>query len=141
MNSMEEVSDDVRVKNEPICYSQSISDTKEANMSNIQPNKTRLNDMQSIKQEKRTREDISIYNQPNKRKRHSILVKKEPIDSEKSQILKEVEVKAEEEEKFSSREEFSNKTSIAFLNEETNLEATTNDNKAYLSRLIKISLQ
>ena len=125
----------MRVKDEPICYSQSISDTREANSSNNQPNKTRSNDKQSIKQEKRTREDISSEDQPNKRKRLSMKVKEEPIDSEKSQILEEVEVKAEEEEKFSAKEEFVSKrsiqtASIAFLNEETTLEATINDIQA-----------
>ena len=82
MNSVEKVSNEVRVKDEPICYSQSISETKSKDIS----------------------EDDEL--------RQSIKVKEEPIDIE-------VELKAEVEEKFSSREEFTNKTSIAFLNEQT----------------------
>ena len=76
-----EVLDEVRVKNEPICYSQSISQTKKSNK-----------------------------------------VKEEPIDIEMKTFNSQIEVKAEEleEEKFSSTEEFTNKISIAFLNEETN---------------------
>ena len=75
MASMEEV----RVKNEPICFSHSISQTKRATE-----------------------------------------VKEEPIDIEmKTYKLEEVKVKAEKEEKFSASEEFVNKTSIAFLSEET----------------------
>ena len=66
-----QVLDEVRVKNEPICYSQSISQTRKSNK-----------------------------------------VKEEPIDQE---VIAE-----EEEEKYSAREEFTNKASIAFLNEETN---------------------
>ena len=69
-----EVLDEVRVKNEPISYSQSISQNKQENR-----------------------------------------VKKEPIDQE---------VKSEKEEKFSATEEFTNKTSIAFLNDETNKTAS-----------------
>ena len=65
-----EVLDEVRVKNETFCYSQSISQNKQENR-----------------------------------------VKKEPIDQE---------VKSEKEEKFSATEEFTYKTSIAFLNDETN---------------------
>ena len=48
-------------------------------------------------------------------KRQSIKVKEEPIDIE-MQTAKEIIVKVEE--KFSAREEFANKISIAFLNEE-----------------------
>ena len=66
---MEVLEDEVRVKNEPICYTQSISQNKQ-----------------------------------------EVKVKEEPKD---------IEVKAEEEEKFSATEEFANKASIAFLNEET----------------------
>ena len=73
------VSEEVRVKNEPICYSQSISQTKKA-----------------------------------------IKVKEEPLD---------IEVKAEIEEKYSASEEFANKTSIAFLSEET-METSNNNQKA-----------
>ena len=73
--------EEVRVKNEPICYTQSIS-------------------------------------QENK-------VKEEPIDVKIQSSKLQIEVKAEkEEEKFSAREEFTNKTSIAFLNEETNKTAS-----------------
>ena len=76
--NMEE-SNEVRVKNEPICDSQSISQNSET-------------------------------------KRHSILVKEEPIY---------IEVKIEE--KFSSTEEFANKASIAFLNEETTATSSGNN--------------
>ena len=87
-----EVSNEVRVKDEPICYSQSISD-----------------------------------DEPNKPKRQSILgnkVKKEPIEIEMQKSNSHMdsrseEVEVKEEEKFSSRKEFMNKISIAFLNEET----------------------
>ena len=74
-----EVLDDVRVKNEPICDSQSISQTKQENK-----------------------------------------VKEEPIDVEIQSSKPQIEVKAELEEKYSAREEFTYKTSIAFLNEQTN---------------------
>ena len=104
---MEKVLNEVRVKDEPICYSQSISTET---IRNNQANKRRSNDKQSIKQEKRTREDISVENEPNKRKRQSIKVKEEPTS--KSDIVK-------------VEEKFLNKTSIAFLTEET-----TNDNQA-----------
>ena len=73
--NMQVLDDEVKVKNEPICYTQSISQNKQENK-----------------------------------------VKEEPIDQE---------VKAEEEEKFSATEEFVNKASIAFLNEETTNQATT----------------
>ena len=108
-----EISNEIRVKIEQIWDDSPISDSK------------------------RTREDISCDEeiiQPNKRKSQSILstkVKEEPIDIEiqSSKPLiesrsEEVEVKAEEEEKFSTREEFTNKISIAFLNEETNQETS-----------------
>ena len=83
-------SNEVRVKDEPISYNQSISQTIKAT---------------------------------------SKKVKEEPIDNEMqtSQIESNsemVEIKAEE--KFSATEEFANKASIAFLNEETS--ATTSDN-------------
>ena len=78
-----EESNEVRVKNEPICDSQSIPDTKEA-------------------------------------KRQSNKVKEEPIDTDIQTAKSQVEVKAEE--KFSATEEFANKTSIAFLNEQTTSE-------------------
>ena len=66
-----DVSKELKVRNEPICDSQSISSTK----------------------------------------RQSIL-----------------EVKVKDEEKCSATEKFSNKTSIAFLNEETTKETTTSTN-------------
>ena len=122
---------EVRVKNELIYDSQSIPQNKEATSSNSQPNNTQSNNIHLIKNErqsipindsKRTREDISS----DENKTKSIVamrIKEEPIDSEiqtsKSRIesiSKEVEIKAEE--KFSATEEFINKTSIAFLNEE-----------------------
>ena len=115
-----EASNEVRVKDEPIYDSQSILDTREAALSINKSNKITNND-QSIKNErqlipnssfKRTREDISSDDeQSNKSKRYSILekkVKEELIDNEIQTS----------EEKFSAREEFSNKTSIAFLNED-----------------------
>ena len=70
---------EVRVKNQPICYAQSISQNKQENK-----------------------------------------LKQEPIDQE---------VKVEEEEKFSTTEEFTNKISIAFLNEETNTTKIQKTNK------------
>ena len=93
--SMEE-SNKVRVKDEPIFYNQSISQTKKDTCKKV---------------------------------------KKEPIENEmqtpKSQIesnSEEVEVKAEE--KFSATEEFANKTSIAFLNEETTSDNNPINNQA-----------
>ena len=57
-----------------------------------------------------------------------VRVKNEPIWDRQSNKVKEepidIEVKAEE--KFSSTEEFANKASIAFLNEETTQETTKN---------------
>ena len=73
----------MKVKNESICDSQSISQSKKENK-----------------------------------------VKEEPIDIELKTFNSQIEVKAEEEEKFSSTEEFTNKASIAFLNEETNTTAS-----------------
>ena len=67
-----EVLDEVKVKNEPICYTQLISQNKQENK-----------------------------------------VKEEPID-----MTEEVE------EKYSTTEEFTNKLSIAFLNEQTNQETS-----------------
>ena len=130
-----EESNEVRVKNEPIFDSQSISQTREATSGNNQQKKItiRSNNERSIKQEsqpisisnsKRTREDYSSDDkeQPNKRKRQSILVKEEPIDNQIQTFKPQIEVKAEE--KFSETEEFANKISAAFLNEETT-KATT----------------
>ena len=68
----------------------------------------------------------SSRNNQTKSKSQSMKVKEEPIDSEKSLIESMTE---EVEEKFSAREEFANKTSIAFLNEETTQNATTNTNQ------------
>ena len=98
MKSMEIVSKEVRVKDEPICYSQSISNTSRTN----QPNKIQTNYEQSIKQEKRTREDILSDDQPKNRKGQSMKVKEEPIEIQilKSHIESMSEVKAEE--KFSA---------------------------------------
>ena len=126
---------EVRVKDEQIDDSQSISDTrKEATSRNNQPNKI-TNNEQSIKHErefipisetnKRTREYMSIDDQP-KLKRQSVLVnkvKEEPIDIE-MQTSQEIVVKSEE--KFSATQEFENKTSIAFLNEEETTTTITN---------------
>ena len=75
---------------------------------------------------KRTREDISSDHQSNKRKRQSVKVKEVPIES----TPEEVEIKPEKEGKFSSIEEFPNKISIDFLNEETMIllnKSTEND--------------
>ena len=115
-----EVSDQVRVKNEPIFDSQSIKHERKS---------IQINDS------KRTRESISSDDnpnseQPNKRKRQSIVamgIKEEPIDSEIQTSKSQIEVKVEKEEKFSATEEFANKASIAFLNEE---ETTTNNPKS-----------
>jgi hypothetical protein len=85
---MEEVLNDVSVKNEPICYSQSISQTKEV---------------------------------------LGMKIKEEPIEIEMKKSKSHIESKSEE--KFSAREEFANKISIAFLNEETTQETSTNTNQ------------
>ena len=135
-----EVSNEVKVKNEPIYDSQSISDTRKATLSKYHPNNI-TNNEQSIKNErqfipisdsKRTREEISNEDQPNKRKRQSMKLKEERIDIEMQtsnshieSTSEKVEIKAEKEEKFSAKEEFANKTSIAFLNEES---TTSSDN-------------
>jgi hypothetical protein len=103
--SMESLNE-VRVKDEQIYDSQSYSDTKTVTSNNNLPNKI-TNNEKYIKQEKqfqirdskRTREDISIDDHPNKSKIQSIdsvIVKEEP-----------------------KVDEFANKISIAFLNEET----------------------
>ena len=125
-----EASNEVKVKNEPIFDSQSISDTRKATLSNDNPIKKTYIE-HSIKHEKKfpisdsksSREDISSDDQPNKRKRQSMNVKEEPIDIE-MQTSKEIVVKSEE--KFSATEEFANKTSIAFLNEEETTTTITN---------------
>ena len=129
-------SNEVRVKNEPIYDHESISETRVTNSSQNQPNRTQSNNKHLIKHEKqsisindskRTRESIPNDDQPNneqpnKLRRQSIKsnkVKEEPKDFEIQTSKSQVEVKAEEEEKFSAREEFiTNKISIAFLNEE-----------------------
>ena len=131
-----EALNEVRVKDEQIDDSQSISDTSRNN----RPNNKITNNKQSIKHErefipisetnKRTREDMSIDDQP-KHKRQSLLenkLKEEPIDCE-IQTSIDIVVKTEEE-KFSAREEFSNKTSIAFLNEEETTTTTNDDIQA-----------
>ena len=132
--NMEELNE-VTVKDEQIDDSQSISDTS----SNNKPKKIIEN--LSIKHErqfipkpkrettKRNREDMSIDDQPDKRKRQSIKVKVEPIDSEMETSKTQIEVKAEE--KFSAAEEFANKSSIhsvsiGFLNEETSEKSQPN---------------
>ena len=127
-----EVSNKVRVKDEPICEDQSSSDNREeARSSNsINQPKNFTNKDQSIKHErdlefipisdsKRTRDDIWSDDRPNNRKRQSMKVKEEPID---------IVVKDEKEEKLSTTEEFANKISIAFLNEETNTNQPTTSN-------------
>ena len=92
---MEKVSNEVRFKDEPICYSQSIpTETIEAKSSNNQLSRSKK---QSIKQEKKSREDNKVKEEP-KSKSH--------IES----TLEKVKVK--DEEKFSAREEFANKTYI-----------------------------
>ena len=102
-----EESNEVRVKNEPIYDSQSISETREATLRN-----------------KRTIEAISSAHQPNKRK-------KDPIDTEIQTSKSHVELRSEEFEltrpKKSSRkqtEKFAYKRSIqttsnAFLNKKS----------------------
>jgi hypothetical protein len=125
-----ETTNEVRVKDELIDDTQSISDTrKEATLSNKQPNKiTRRSNNHSIKHEKQWNDDHSNNKRFNKPKRQSIVAKKvkeEPKDLE-IETSKEIEVKAEE--KYSATEEFSNKTSIAFLNEETNTNQPTTSN-------------
>ena len=108
--SMEEESNEVRVKDEPIYAHLSIS-----------------NIFIPISGSKRTKEDTT---------RDKMKVKEEPLDiqmqtSSKFQMgskSEEVEVKAEE--KFSATEEFANKTSIAFLNEDTTTTTKSYDNPA-----------
>ena len=68
--------------------------------------------------------DEPICDRTKEAKRQSILVKEEPIDIEMQTSKYQIEVKVEE--KFSAIEEFANKASFAFLNEETT--STTNDN-------------
>ena len=99
-----------RVKNELIYDNQSIPQNKEATLSNSLPNMT-----QSIV---------------------SMRIKEEPIDIEmktskshiESRSEEEVEIKTEE--KFSATEEFINKTSIAFLNEDTPTTSNRQSNKS-----------
>ena len=138
---------EVRIKNEPIHYSESILVSKS---SNKQQNKNRSNDFQLIKHEreskqqkneiKRTRESISSDDNPNneqpsKRRRQSIeatKIKEETIEIEIQTFKSQMEIKAE-------KEELANKTSIqtvsiAFLSEETtvtsfNNQATTNNSE------------
>ena len=98
---------EVRIKNEPIHYSQSILVSKS---SNKQQNKNRSNDVQLIKHEreskqineiKRTRESISSDDnpnneQPNKRRRQSIVatrIKEEPIEIEIQTSKSQMELK------------------------------------------------
>ena len=136
-----EVSNEVRVKDEQIDDSQSIPDTRKTTSSNNKPKMIIAN--LSIKHErqfipkrettKRNREDMPIDDQPNKRKRQSIKVKVEPIDSEMETSKTQIEVKAEE--KFSATEEFANKSSIhsvsiGFLNEETSDKSQPNKSKS-----------
>ena len=93
MDSMKErnkVSEEVdRVKNEPICDSQFISQTK-----------------------------VLV----NKIKEEPIEIEMQTFQSNIEPTSEEVQVKAEE--KFSATEEFANKISIAFLNDETNQETS-----------------
>ena len=83
-----ELSNEVIVKNEPICDCQSISQTKEV---------------------------------------LATKVKEEPKDIQTMQTSEETEVKEKGEEKFSAREEFANKISIAFLNWETTTKTSDNN--------------
>lgn len=135
-----EVSNEVRVKDEPIYDSQSFSDTRKATLRSNKPNNITNNDW-SIKHErqfipisesKRTREDISIDDEekPNKRKKQSMKIKEEPIDNE-TQTSKEIFIKAEE--KFSATKELAYKTSIqtvsiAFLNKDETSTTTSDIN-------------
>ena len=109
---------EVRVKNKPIFDSQSIPQNKEAILSNSLRNMTQSN--------------------------KAIRIKEEPIDIEmqtsKSHIesmSKEVEIKTEQ--KFSEMQEFINKTSIAFLNEETTTSNSQSNktNKKNKNKLVK----
>ena len=68
--------------------------------------------------------DEPICDRTKEAKIQSILVKEEPIDIEMQTSKYQVELKSEE--KFSATEEFANKASITFLNEETT--STTSDN-------------
>ena len=153
-----QISNEVSVKNEPINDSLSISQKIETTSSNNHPNRTQLNNKHIIKHErksisindnKRERESISSDDIPNNeesnnRKKQSIVamkIKEEPIDSVMKKSIfhvesmsKEVEIKSEE--KFSVTEEFINKTSIAFLNEETTT-STEDTRKTSNSQTIK----
>ena len=112
-----EISNEVRVKDEPIYDSQFISDTRKAITSINQQSIKHEKQFIWISDSKRIRESISSDDQPNKRKRQSMKVKEEPKDIE-IETSKEVEIKAEE--KFSTKEESSIQTfSIAYLNEES----------------------
>ena len=115
---MEEVSNEVRVKDEPICDSQSISDTKEAR-----------SQKQSIKQEKQSipiSDSKPTKNQTNKRKRQSILVKEEPIDIDMQSFSKSHIESTSEKVEIKAEETSIQIASIDFLNEETTQETTKN---------------
>ena len=106
-----EQSNEVIVKNEPICDCQSISQTKEVLATKV---KEEPKDIQTMQ----TSEETEV-----KEKGVKMKVKEEREDNE-MQTSQDIEEKAEE--KFSSRE-FSNKISIAFLNWETTTK-TSDDN-------------
>ena len=128
---------EVRVKNEPICENQSISETRETKHF-IKHERKSI----SINNNKRTREHISNEDnpnneQPNKRKRQSktsMRIKEEPIDIGMKTTEPHIDEKVEEEEKFSATEEFVNKTSITFLNEETTVTSIDNHPKTINSQ-------
>ena len=113
--SMEE-SNQVSVKNEPICYNQA---NKRSNLEKSIKLERHSKPMKPIGDSKRSREDISSDSIPNKRKRQSIFVKEEPKDNKMQTTKSQIEVEVKAEEKY---EEFSDKISIAFLNEETAIE-------------------
>ena len=140
-------SNEVRVKNEPIYESQSILETSDTNQANsLQSNNKHLIKHErksiSVNDNKQTGEAISSDENPNneqsnKRKRQSktsMRIKEEPIDIGNKTSKSHIDVKAEEEEKFSATEEFVNKASITFLNEETKVTSIDNHPKTINSQ-------
>ena len=113
-----EASTELRVKDEAIYDSQSISDTRKVTLSSN-----------------------SVIKRTNKLKRHSILekeVKKEPKDIEMQTSSFQIESRSEDVEiKAEKEEKFANKISIAFLNEETT--TTISDDNVTITNQSKTS--
>ena len=85
--------------------------------------------MDSMKKSNKVLDEVTVKNEPIcdrisiSHNITSMKVKEEPIDNEIQTSKSLIEVKAEE--KFSGTEEFANKASIAFLNEEPTNQSTT----------------